>query len=94
MAHNKKTPAGQAQRLAILKRHLPHTQAIVDEARARWLKKDLSTDDILDALVGAVTALYPEALVSLPARIERDELGLIMEIVFTSTLPSPPSPSD
>jgi predicted RNase H-like nuclease len=83
MTYNKKTPPGQAQRLALLKRHIPHTQAIVDEARAHWLKKDLATDDILDALVGAVTASYPKGLASLPAKDERDELGLIMEIVFT-----------
>jgi predicted RNase H-like nuclease len=93
MAHNKKTPQGQAQRLALLKRHLPHTQAIVDEASARWLKKDLAADDILDALVGAVTASYPKALVSLPAKTERDELGLTMEIVFTGPVPNIPSPS-
>jgi predicted RNase H-like nuclease len=93
MAENKKTPQGQAQRLALLKRHLPHTQAIVDQARARWLKKDLATDDILDALVGAVTASYPKDLVSLPAKTEKDELGLIMEIVFSRSIPKTPSPS-
>jgi predicted RNase H-like nuclease len=70
-------------RLTLLERHLPHARAIVDEAHAHWLRKDLATDDILDALVGAVTASYPKGIVSLPAKRERDELGITMEIVFS-----------
>ncbi|MEW8505889.1 MAG: DUF429 domain-containing protein [Candidatus Thiodiazotropha sp.] len=84
MAHNKKLPQGQAQRFAVLMRHLPQSCAIVNQARASWLKKDLADDDILDALVGAVTASYPETLRSLPDTAEKDELGLIMEIVFAN----------
>jgi predicted RNase H-like nuclease len=88
MAHNKKKPAGEEERLALLKRHLSQTESIFDEARARWPKKDLANDDILDAMVGAVAASHPEALVSLPAETERDELGLAMEIVFPAQGPS------
>ncbi|MEW8053257.1 MAG: DUF429 domain-containing protein [Candidatus Thiodiazotropha sp.] len=82
MAHNKKKPQGQTERRALLGRSLPHTRAIVDEARQGWTKKDLADDDILDALVGAVSALQVERLASLPTMTEKDELGLIMEIVF------------
>ncbi|MES9815809.1 MAG: DUF429 domain-containing protein [Candidatus Thiodiazotropha sp.] len=82
MAHNKKGPPGQTERFALLKRYLPHIQTIVDEARHGWRKRDLADDDILDALVGAVSASYAERLVSLPTMTEKDQLGLIMEIVF------------
>ncbi|MBT3056694.1 MAG: DUF429 domain-containing protein [Candidatus Thiodiazotropha endolucinida] len=82
MAHNKKKPAGQSERFSLLKRHLPHIQTIVDEARHGWRKRDLADDDILDALVGAVSASYAERLVSLPTMTEKDEFGLNMEIVF------------
>ncbi|MCG8031222.1 MAG: DUF429 domain-containing protein, partial [Candidatus Thiodiazotropha taylori] len=82
MAHNMKKPAGQSERFTLLKRHLPHIQTIVDEARHGWRKRDLADDDILDALVGAVSASYAERLVSLPTMTEKDELGLNMEIVF------------
>ncbi|MEW8326880.1 MAG: DUF429 domain-containing protein [Candidatus Thiodiazotropha sp.] len=84
MSHNKKRPQGRAERLALLERHLPNSGAIIDQARAASPKKDLADDDILDALVGAVTASHPESLVSLPAVAERDELGLVMEIVFAN----------
>jgi predicted RNase H-like nuclease len=83
MEHNKKKPLGQAERLTLLGRYLPQAHAIVDKARARWLKKDLATDDILDALVGAVSASHRETLISLPSTTERDEFGLNMEIVYS-----------
>ncbi|MBT2969886.1 MAG: hypothetical protein B6D72_07895 [gamma proteobacterium symbiont of Ctena orbiculata] len=84
MGHNKKRPQGRAERLTLLKHHLPNSRTIIDNARAASPKRDLADDDILDALVGAVTASHPEYLVSLPAATERDELGLTMEIVFAS----------
>ncbi len=82
MGHNKKTSPGQAERLAVLGRYLPQAEAVYREIRAQWPKRDLASDDILDALVGAVTASRPEWLVSLPEISEVDELGLPMEIVY------------
>jgi predicted RNase H-like nuclease len=86
MPHNKKTRPGKEARLALLERHLPRTREIVEEARTRWRRKDLATDDILDALVCAVAATQPKSLISLPALTERDDFGLIMEIVFPGRL--------
>ncbi|WP_303900883.1 DUF429 domain-containing protein [Thiohalomonas denitrificans] len=82
MGHNKKKAAGHAERLAVLSRWLPQVPKIVEQARARWPRKDLAIDDILDALVGAVTAARPGALESLPAVPEKDDKGLSMEIVY------------
>ncbi len=79
---NKKKATGQAERLAVLGRYLPQAEAIYREIRAQWPKRDLASDDILDALVGAVTASRPEWLASLPDAVEVDELGLPMEIVY------------
>ncbi|MES9992027.1 MAG: DUF429 domain-containing protein [Candidatus Thiodiazotropha sp.] len=84
MAHNKKRPQGQGERLAVLSQYLPQSRTILKKVRARWLKKDLADDDILDALVGAVTATYTEKLISLPPVAEKDQLGLTMEIVFAN----------
>ncbi len=82
MRHNKKKAAGQAERLAVLSRYRPDAEYIFQEVRARWLKKELANDDILDALVGAVVASHPDWLVSLPMSPEDDELSLPMEMVY------------
>ncbi len=82
MQHRKKTPRGYAARLCLLKRLLPQTEGIVDGALDQWFRKEVAKDDILDALVAAVTALEPEKLASLPAQPSRDAFGLPMEIVY------------
>ena len=84
MGHNKKKAAGQAERLAVLSLYRPDAETIFQEGRARWLKKDLANDDILDALIGAVVASRPDWLVSLPMPPEEDDLGLSMEMVYAA----------
>jgi predicted RNase H-like nuclease len=48
------------------------------------VKKNLSNDDILDALVGAVVTSHPDWLVSLPTVPEEDDVGLPMEMVYAA----------
>src|SRR5206468_13100161 len=55
MRHAKRTAEGAAERIAVLARHLPAAAAIVDEV-TRTHRKSASRDDVIDALVGAVTA--------------------------------------
>jgi predicted RNase H-like nuclease len=83
MAHAKRTPEGAAERLAVLARHLPSTPAVVAEVAAAHPRSALQRDDVLDALVGAVTARLGRAnLRTLPETPERDDRGLPMEIVY------------
>lgn len=79
----KKKPDGYQDRIALLRTLYAKTDAVVDAARDKEpLKKNLANDDILDALVGAVTAsLYPN-LETLPHNPTIDDEGLPMEMVY------------
>ena len=83
MAYSKKSPQGFAERYAILKKICPHSAAMVDLALHRFRRKDLARDDILDAIVLAVSAGYSaESIKTVPADPPRDKKGLSMEIVY------------
>lgn len=84
MQASKKTAAGFAERMSVLTRWLPATAEIQQAARASCpSRQKLADDDILDALVGAVTASHYPALGTLPDTPIDDETGLAMEIVFS-----------
>jgi len=79
----KKTAEGFAARLAILSRYLPDAGKIIAEALARFRRKDVKRDDVVDSMVAAVAAGFgKDRLVSLPQKPERDKTGLAMEIVY------------
>ena len=83
MAYPKKNAQGFAERYAILKKICPHTEAMVNLALHRFRRKDLARDDILDAIVLAVSAGYsPESIKTVPPDPPRDKKGLPMEIVY------------
>jgi predicted RNase H-like nuclease len=83
MTYSKKCPQGFAERLAILKKIYPHAETIVELALGRFRRKDLARDDILDAIVLAVSAGYsPESIKTVPPDPSRDKKGLPMEIVY------------
>lgn len=83
MEHAKRTEAGAAERIAVLTHHLPSAAAIVEEVTRAHPKSALRRDDVVDALVGAVTArLGGEGLRTVPAIPERDRRGLRMEMVY------------
>jgi predicted RNase H-like nuclease len=82
MDRPKKDGQGFAQRLSVLQPHVPQAMQIVEQALDRYARRTLSRDDILDALVLAVSAALPaERLASLPAQPPRDSHGLPMEIL-------------
>ncbi len=56
--------------------------SIIEDALSRFSKKHLAKDDVLDALVGAVTACFHERLKSLPQAPQYDDMNLPMEVVF------------
>ena len=83
MAYSKKSPQGFAERLAVLKKICPQTEAIVEMALGRNRRKDLARDDILDAIVLAVSArCSAKSIKTVPADPPLDKKGLPMEIVY------------
>lgn len=88
MSRGKKTIAGFEERLAVLQRRWRPATVAVEQALAAYKRADVGRDDILDAMVLAVTASLPAGRRgSLPARPRRDEKGLPMEMV-RAVLPS------
>jgi predicted RNase H-like nuclease len=83
MTYSKKSPQGFAERYAILEKIYPHTAAMVDTAVHQFNRKGLARDDILDAIVLAVSAgCSPESIKTIPSVPPRDKRGLPMEIVY------------
>ncbi len=88
MQHMKKSEAGYRERLAVLQRFFSRSQEIIDYALRNFQRKAVGRDDILDALVVAMTGLKPDELVSIPATPELDACGLRMEIVYRGIIRS------
>lgn len=86
MRHNKKTAAGRAERRRTLSAHLASANDILETALDRYRRTELAHDDILDALVLAVSARLgarqPHRLHRMPAQPPCDSHGLPMEIVY------------
>jgi predicted RNase H-like nuclease len=83
MRHGKKSAAGEAERLELLARAYPRSADIFRAALDRYPRKGLARDDILDALVNAVTALrLKHGAVTLPDHPPMDRSGFPMEIVY------------
>jgi len=80
MEHNKKTVGGFDERIGLLSAYFDQSEAIVDSALKMYLRNQVAKDDIVDALVGAVSARY--SLATIPAVPELDDLGLRMEMVY------------
>lgn len=81
---NKKTPEGFAARLAVLERFVPGAADRVGDALRALPKGAAQADDVVDALVCAVTAagVWDGSLRTLPESPERDGRGLAMEMVY------------
>lgn len=87
----KTTDAGQADRRAILYDEVPRAREICEEIESTFTTPPYapmvgSVDDILDAVVAAVTARRDESgVATLPESPPTDERGLPMEIVYPSS---------
>lgn len=85
LTSRKRSASGFRERLELLSRHYSHSEAVVEAARGRYpRKKVLADDDILDAMVGAVTARCEPQLETVPAWPLRDDRGLPMEMVYAA----------
>ena len=82
MQHGKKTREGFAQRLGLLRKFQAGVERDVEAALAQYPRKVVAADDILDALVCALTARMADQWKTVPALPEVDSKGLPMEMVY------------
>ena len=85
MEYNKKDKEGKGiqKRKGVLISVYPDSEAIFKYAERKYLRKEVARDDILDALVAAVTAYKGrQGLKSIPEVSEFDSHGLPMEMVY------------
>lgn len=85
----KKKKPGFDERMTLLRSYYENSDSVVKQAMEKFLRKEVARDDILDALVGAITAMVP--LMTVPDSPEYDERGLPMEIVYAECHLSPRS---
>jgi predicted RNase H-like nuclease len=82
MLHSKRTREGFRARMDTLGAHLPSTDELVAAAYLEHGGFDAARDDIVDALVAALTAAHADGCLTLPATPEVDAGGMPMEIVY------------
>lgn len=83
MKHNKRTREGINERVALLKEFESQTEPFLTHILGRELRRNVSADDILDALVAFVTSCASKSqLQSLRGLPVSDEKELPMEIVY------------
>ncbi len=82
MEHNKKTKEGFQARLDLLCQYLPGAEKSVEGALAHYPRITVAADDILDALVCAITAQMSGHWKTVPDNPETDSKGLAMEMVY------------
>jgi len=88
MTYSKKKGLGFEKRLEVLSSIYPKTQDVVDSALSTYLRREVAKDDILDALVAAVTAsMAKRGLLTIPVTLETDMVGLPMEMVYNDFHP-------
>ncbi|TNF99842.1 MAG: DUF429 domain-containing protein [Gammaproteobacteria bacterium] len=83
MQYNKKKEQGIHERLDVLEPYFSPCRELYDEALKTFLRKQLARDDIIDAMVAAVTAKYGvDQLMTIPGKPMQDNTGLPMEMVY------------
>ena len=83
MQYNKKTKEGKQERLAVLEQFFKPCHELFEQASSEFLRRQVAHDDIIDAMVCAVTAKFGyNNYTTVPALPARDKRGLAMEIVY------------
>ena len=84
LQYSKKVPEGIKERLEILDRYWIHSSSEYMEILSKHLKKDVSPDDILDAMVLAISAeiCLNTSSFEIPKDCELDAEGLRMQMRF------------
>jgi predicted RNase H-like nuclease len=82
MNYKKKSALGICERMQVLGGYIKDVDKIFDQTRSRYYKTQVADDDIIDALVCAVMALFNGSLSTFPLASETDTKGIPMEIVY------------
>jgi predicted RNase H-like nuclease len=83
MQYSKKTREGQQERLRVLEHYFPQCHGFLEQSCAGFPRRQVLRDDIIDAMVCAVTARHGYGdYRTVPANPPRDGQGLPMEIVY------------
>jgi len=88
MEFSKKSEDGYRERVDILEKSQPGVERFIKEMMARFPKKSVARDDIVDAIAAAVTASTdPPTLRTLPDRPPLDSEGLPMRMFYANGIP-------
>lgn len=83
MQYSKKKEQGRQERLCILENYFASCHQLFEQACSQFLRRQVTDDDIIDAMVCAVTAKHGYNNYStVPALPEHDVHGLAMEMVY------------
>lgn len=83
MQYNKKKVQGKQERLAILEKYFGQCHELLEQASSQYLRRQLAYDDIIDAMVCAVTSRHGyNNYTTVPAVPDLDVQGLAMEMVY------------
>jgi len=83
MEYKKSRTEGFNERLDVIRNVYGGCEELVKDALSKFKRCDVAKDDVLDALIGAVTARFGyNSLKTIPDAPERDEMGLPMEMVY------------
>jgi predicted RNase H-like nuclease len=83
MRYNKKKEEGRHERLDVLENYFAPCHELFEQASSQYLRRQVALDDIIDAMVCAVTAKYGyNNYTTVPALPSKDTRGLPMEMVF------------
>jgi len=83
MAHSKKCEDGIDERLRVLSGVYGRSEEVLSHGKSAFRQTHVASDDILDAVAGAVTAYLGQGnLRTVPAAPETDSHGLAMEMVY------------
>lgn len=83
MQYNKKKEQGKQERLSILEKYFEPCHQLFEQACSQFLRRQVAHDDIIDAMVCAVTAKHGyNNYCTVPALPEQDAHGLAIEMVY------------
>jgi predicted RNase H-like nuclease len=85
MEYKKKSALGICERMQLLGTYIEDVNEIFDKTRSRYKKNQVADDDIIDALICTVTAIFNESLSTFPLAPEIEPNGIPMEIVYYQT---------
>lgn len=84
LENNKKTPAGITERIAVIKKYFSEAPEVYEQILKKYPRRLVKKDDILDALVLAVSARLSITgrLKTLPENPDTDAFGIPMRITY------------